>query len=81
MAEVPAVMQQLSLLPIKIIAAIALVLWMGAGVYLFKHQERLFGADPELPSESSGAQGYSKAQAWIVWLLFAKLFAFLAFAI
>ena len=74
-------MQQLSLYPIKIIAAIGLILWLAAGVYLFKHQDRIFGAHAELPSETSGAQGYSKAQAWLVWLLVAKLLGFLAIAI
>jgi hypothetical protein len=74
-------MNELSLLPVRIIAGIALAAWLGAGVYLFKNSERIFAADPDAPGETSGARHYSRAQAWLVWLLFAKLFAFLAFAL
>lgn len=74
-------MNPLPLYPIKILACIALVAWLGAGVCLWRHQERIFGFDPDAPGETGGARGYSKAQAWLVWLMFAKLFAFLAFAI
>jgi hypothetical protein len=71
-------MQQLSLFPIKVIACIALAVWLGAGVWFFKNQERIFGFDPDAPGETGGARGYSKAQAWLVWLLVAKLFLFLS---
>ena len=71
-------MNQLSLLPIRIIAGIALVAWLAAGVYLFKNAERIFAADPDAPGETSGARHYSRAQAWLVWLLIAKLFLFLS---
>jgi hypothetical protein len=65
------------LYPIKILACIALVLWLGLGVYLFKNQDRIFAASPEVAVETSGARHYSKAQAWLVWIGFAKLLAFL----
>ncbi len=66
------------LYPIKILACIALVVWLGLGVYLFKNQDRIFAASPETGVETSGARHYSKAQAWLVWIGFTKLFAFLA---
>jgi hypothetical protein len=71
-------MNPLPLYPIKIIACFALVAWLGAGVYLFKHQERIFGFDPDAPGETGGARGYSKAQAWLLWIGIAHLFIFLA---
>jgi hypothetical protein len=69
---------ELSLYPIKVIACIGLVLWLAAGAYLFKFQSRIFSADPDAPEETSGARHYSKAQAWLVWIMGAKLFAFLS---
>ncbi|MEO6740028.1 MAG: hypothetical protein ABIP20_07240 [Chthoniobacteraceae bacterium] len=59
------------------------VLFIGtlvAGVYLFRNYERLFGVDPEVPSENSSARAYSKMQVFVVWVHAAVLtgaFAFL----
>jgi hypothetical protein len=72
------VMNPLPLYPIKIIACFALVAWFGAGVYLFKNQDRIFAAHPDTGVETSGTRHYSKAQAWLVWLGIAHLFIFLA---
>lgn len=74
-------MNQLSLFPIRVMAGLALLAWLAAGVYLFKNQGRIFGSDPDAPGETSGARHYSRAQAWLVWILVAKLFAYLTFAI
>lgn len=38
------------------------------GYYLHRNFNRLFGVNPNLPSESAGARGYSKMQVMAVWL-------------
>ena len=51
-----------------------------AGAYLWRHQERLFGRDPNIPSENGSARAYSKVQVFSVWahiLLLTGAFAFL----
>lgn len=70
----------LSFLPVKIIAALGLVLTLAAGVYMVKNHQRLYGRDPEV-RETSGERVYSKAQLWIIWALLVKGLAFLTFAI
>lgn len=37
------------------------------GVYLVCNSERLFGVDPNVPSETSGGRSYAKMQAFVVW--------------
>ena len=39
-----------------------------AGVYLFKNYQRLFGVDPNIPSENGSARAYSKVQIFSVWI-------------
>ena len=46
------------------------VLFIGtlfAGVYLMRNYERLFGVDPNIPSENSSARSYSKLQVFVIW--------------
>ena len=38
-----------------------------AGVYLLRNYERLFGVDPNIPSENSSARSYSKLQVFVIW--------------
>jgi hypothetical protein len=38
-----------------------------AGIYLWKNYERLFGLDPNMPSENDSARAYSKVQVFSVW--------------
>jgi len=38
-----------------------------AGVYLVKHQARLFGVDPAMPSETGSSRTYSKLQVFVIW--------------
>jgi len=65
--------------PLKIFFFGCLILTCIAGVFLFKYSERLFGKDPNMPSETSGARDYTKAQVFICWLVALKLFALMAF--
>jgi hypothetical protein len=39
-----------------------------AGFYLFKNFQRLFGVDPNIPSENGSARAYSKIQVFSVWI-------------
>jgi hypothetical protein len=38
-----------------------------AGAWLFRHYEKLFGVDPNIPSETSGARCYSKTLIFLIW--------------
>lgn len=38
------------------------------GWYLLRNFNRLLGVDPEVPSESRGARGYTRMQVVAVWL-------------
>ncbi len=38
-----------------------------AGVYLLRNYERLFGVDPDMPSETDSSRTYSKLQVFLVW--------------
>jgi hypothetical protein len=37
------------------------------GFYLWRNYERLFGVDPNIPSENGSARAYSKVQVFSVW--------------
>lgn len=37
------------------------------GIYLFKNYQRLFGKDPDMPSEGDSSRAYSKVQVFSVW--------------
>lgn len=53
---------------------------LAAGVYLLINSERLFGVDPNMPSENSSGRAYGKMQAFVVWAHVAAItgaFAFL----
>ena len=74
-------MDQEAVFPIKVMAWIALGGSLALGGYMLKHDQRLFGFHPDVPSDNSSARGYGKAQIWLLWLLMVKVFAFLAFAL
>lgn len=38
-----------------------------AGVYLAKNYQRLFGVDPNMPSENASSRAYSKVQIFTIW--------------
>jgi len=41
---------------------------LAAGVFLFANYQRLFGPDPNMPSENSSSRAYSRVQILVVWL-------------
>ena len=44
------------------------LLTLFGGGYLVFNGQRLFGPDPDMPSENSSARSYSRVQALLVWL-------------
>lgn len=60
-------MQNDALLAIRFVFAGLFIATLLAGVYLVKNHERLFGVDPDMPSENSSARGYSRMQIFVVW--------------
>jgi hypothetical protein len=73
-------MQNEVLLLFRVIFTGLFIATLLAGVYLFKNYQRLFGVDPNIPSENGSARAYSKVQVFSVWVhavLLTGAFAFL----
>ena len=64
--------------PLKIVFIVSLLLLLAAGVWMAKNNDKLFGRDKSLGTETSGERFYSKTQMWICWLLAVKVCATLA---
>jgi hypothetical protein len=64
---------------LQVLATIAFFAMLYAGYYMARNYERLFGADPNIPSENGSARAYSKVQVFSVWAH--ALFATGAFAL
>jgi hypothetical protein len=60
-------MQNDALLFIQIVFTGLFVMSLLAGVYLFKNFDRIFGVDPNMPSEGPSSRAYSKVQVFSVW--------------
>jgi hypothetical protein len=52
----------------RVFCGLGLVASLLGGWYLFRNFDRLLGVDPEVPSESRGARGYTRMQVVAVWL-------------
>ena len=72
-------MQNEVFLIFRVIAAAVFIATLYAGYYMFKNFEKLFGADPNIPSENASARAYSKVQIFSIWAH--ALFASGAFAL
>jgi len=53
---------------VRIVFSVLFAGTLMAGVYLFKNFERLFGYDPNVPGDNSGAQGLNKVQIISIWI-------------
>ena len=60
-------MQSELFLFLRVIFAGLFVLTLLAGAYLALNYQRLFGVDPQMPSETGSARAYSKVQIFSVW--------------
>ncbi len=57
------------LLFIRIVAAVVFIAILLSGIYVAKNYQKLFGADPDVPSENPSARAYGKVQVFTVWLI------------
>lgn len=60
--------------PLRAISLVGLLITLVMGWYLRKNYHRLFGVDPNSPSETSGQRLYSSTQIFSVWLFCVGLF-------
>ncbi len=60
-------MQNEVLLIFRLIATTAFFGLLGAGFWMALNYRRLFGVDPEMPSENSSSRAYSQVQIFTVW--------------
>jgi hypothetical protein len=51
----------------RIIASAVFIAALYAGYYMFKNYQRLFGIDPNMPSEGKSSRAYSQVQVFAVW--------------
>lgn len=61
-------MQNDALLTFRLIFTALFIALLFGGVWILKNYQRLFGIDPDMPSENSSSRGYSKMQVLVVWL-------------
>jgi heme/copper-type cytochrome/quinol oxidase subunit 3 len=67
-------MQNEALVVFRILATLVFFGTLYAGYFLFRNYERLFGVDPNMPSENGSSRAYSKVQVFAIWahVLFAS---------
>jgi uncharacterized membrane protein len=59
-----------ALLFIRLVFTAMFVLTLLVGVYLVKNFQKLFGVDPDMPSETGSARAYTRVQIFLVWAHF-----------
>lgn len=60
----------------KTVSIVAAVLWLVLGIWGLKNGRRLFGPDPDNPSETGGARSFGVAHIIAVWL---GIFAYMVY--
>jgi hypothetical protein len=70
-----------ALFPIKILAILGVAGMLALGVWMWRNEDRLFGFDPEVPSDNSSPRTYGKTHLWLTWLLILKVFGFFAWSL
>ena len=60
-------MNQDFLLLVRVVFTGLFLFTLGVGFYLMKNFERLFGRDPNLPSENSSARSLNRVQVFSIW--------------
>ena len=53
---------------IQLIFGLFFFLVLAGGGLIFANYQRLFGPDPNMPSENSSSRAYSKVQIFVIWL-------------
>ena len=59
-----------ALLFIRLVFTGMFVVTLLAGAYLVKNFQKLFGVDPDMPSESGSSRAYTRIQVFLVWAHF-----------
>ena len=53
---------------IQIIFGLLFIIVLLAGGFLLANYNRLFGPDPNMPSENSSSRAYTKVQVAVIWI-------------
>lgn len=61
-------MQNNALLTLQLISSALFILLLFGGVWILKNYQKLFGVDPDMPSENSSSLTYNKLQVITIWL-------------
>ncbi|MEO8351703.1 MAG: hypothetical protein ABI680_08225 [Chthoniobacteraceae bacterium] len=51
----------------RILAALIFLASLYAGYYMLKNYQKLFGVDPNMPSEGASSRAYSQVQVFSIW--------------
>ena len=51
----------------QILTVVVFLITAVAGVYLFRNYQKLFGVDPNMPSENASSRTYTKVMVFTVW--------------
>lgn len=51
----------------QILSAVVFLVTLYVGYYLLRHSQRLFGVDPNVPSEVGSARALNKTQVFALW--------------
>jgi hypothetical protein len=59
---------------LRVVASGVFITALFAGYYMLKNYQRLFGVDPNMPSEGRSSRAYSQVQVFSIWahILFAS---------
>ena len=60
-------MQNEAVLVIRLLSSGVFLAALYAGYYMFKNYQRLFGVDPNMPSEGPSSRAYSQVQVFAIW--------------
>ena len=58
---------QSELLFFRLIALGVFIAALYAGYYMLKNYQKLFGIDPDMPSEGASSRAYFQVQVFVVW--------------
>jgi len=60
-------MQNDTFIVFRILASVVFIAALYAGYYMLRNYQRLFGVDPNMPSEGASSRAYSQVQVFSIW--------------
>ncbi len=60
-------MQNDTFIVFRILASVVFFAALYAGYYMLRNYQRLFGVDPNMPSEGASSRAYSQVQVFSIW--------------